>query len=204
MADGDGRGPGDADARRIIARTFAETIRLHEKMAALDPEPVLAAVELILGAFGRGAKVLAFGNGGSAADAQHFAAEFVERYLRDRRGLAAVALSSDPSVVTAVANDSGYARVFARQVEALGRMGDVVVGISTSGRSANVVAGLESARRLGIAAIALTGGDGGPVGRAAEVHINVPDESTPRVQEVHRTLLHVICDLVEARVANAL
>jgi len=204
VAGGDGHGPDDAAARRLIARTFAETVRLHEKVAALDPEPILAAVELILGAFGRGAKVLAFGNGGSAADAQHFAAEFVERYLRDRRGLSALALSSDPSVVTAIANDSGYARVFARQVEAIGRIGDVAVGISTSGRSANVVAGLESARRLGIATIALTGRDGGEVGRVAEVHINVPDDSTPRVQEVHRTILHVICDLVEARVATAL
>jgi phosphoheptose isomerase len=204
VPDGDGRGPGDADARRVIARTFAETVRLHERVAELDPDPILAAVELILGAFGRGAKVLAFGNGGSAADAQHFAAEFVGRYLRERRGLSALALSSDPSVVTAIANDYGFDRVFARQVEAIGRMGDVAVGISTSGRSANVAAGLEAARRLGLATIALTGGDGGRVGRAAEVHINVPDASTPRVQEVHRTLLHVICELVEARVANAL
>ncbi len=199
---GDGRGPDDDAARAAIARAFAETIRLHEKVAALDPDPILAAAELIVGAFGRGAKVLAFGNGGSAADAQHFAAELVGRYLRDRRGLSALALSSDPSVVTALANDFGYGRVFARQVEAIGRLGDVAVGLSTSGRSANVVAGLEAARRLGIATIALTGGDGGRVGQVAEVHINVPDPSTPRVQEVHRTLLHVICDLVETRVAG--
>jgi len=140
---------------------------------------------------------LAFGNGGSAADAQHVAAELVGRYLRERRGLAAIALSTDTSVLTSVGNDYSFDRVFARQIEALGQSGDVALGISTSGRSPNVVAAFETARSQGLRTIAVTGGDGGTVGGRVDIHINVPSTSTPRVQEVHRTLLHVICELVE-------
>lgn len=199
MPAGQWPGPG---GRTTVARVLAEAIRLHEAMAALDAEPVLAAAELILGALGRGGKVLAFGNGGSAADAQHFAAELVGRYQADRRGLAAVALSSDAAVVTAVANDLGYDRVFARQIEALGRLGDVAVGISTSGTSPNVVAGLEAALAGGLATVALTAGDGGRIARLAHAPIVVPAAATPRVQEVHRTLLHAICELIEERIAG--
>jgi D-sedoheptulose 7-phosphate isomerase len=140
---------------------------------------------------------LTFGKGGSAADAQHLAAELVCRFARERRALAAVALSTDTSVLTAVANDCGFDRVFARQIEALGRPGDVAVGISTSGRSPNVVKALEAARARRLRTVALTGRDGGEAGAAAEFHVNVPDDSAARVQEVHRTLIHVICELVE-------
>jgi len=199
MADGEWPGPG---GRTTVARVLKEAIRLHEAMAALDPEPVLAAAEFILGALGRGGKVLTFGNGGSAADAQHFAAELVGRYRADRRGLAAVALSSDASVVTAVANDYGYDRVFARQIEALGRLGDVAFGISTSGTSANVVAGFEAALAGGLATVALTAGDGGRIARLAHAPIVVPATATPRVQELHRTVLHAICELIEERIAD--
>ncbi len=138
-----------------------------------------------------------FGNGGSAADAQHFVAEFVGRFQRERRALAAVALTTDTSILTAIGNDYGYDRVFARQVEALGDAGDIAFGITTSGGSPNVIEGLPRRAGRGMSTIALTGRDGGEAGRAADIHVNVPDPSTARVQEVHRTLLHVICEIVE-------
>jgi D-sedoheptulose 7-phosphate isomerase len=125
------------------------------------------------------------------------AAELVWRFARERRALAALALSADTSVLTSIGNDCGFDRVFVRQIEALGRPGHVAFGISTSGTSPNVVVALEAARARGLRTIALTGRDGGPAGAAAEVHINVPGASTARVQEVHRTLIHVICELVE-------
>jgi len=181
----------------VLAAAFADTIALHERVKRADPAPVLAAVTSVRTALEAGGKLLICGNGGSAADAQHAAAELVGRFARERTGLAAVALTSDSSIVTSVANDYGYDRIFARQIEALGRPGDVALGISTSGGSANVVAALGAARRAGLKTIALTGRDGGVVGREADIHINVPSDSTPRVQEVHRTLLHVLCDLVE-------
>ncbi len=183
-------------------RAFAETIRLHELVRGRDRAPVFATVEAIARALKDGHKVLAFGNGGSASDAQHFAAELVGRYLRERRGLPALALTVDTSVLTAVGNDYGFDRVFARQVEALGIAGDVAIGISTSGESRNVLLAFDVARDLGITTIALTGGDGGAIGRKADIHVNVPDRATPRVQEVHRTLLHVICDFVERAFAT--
>jgi D-sedoheptulose 7-phosphate isomerase len=189
----------DGRAARIDA-LFAETIRVHEASRAPAVGPILEAVDALLAAFGRHGKALIFGNGGSAADALHFAAELVGRFERDRRGLPALALPADPSVLTAVANDSGFERVFARQVEALGAAGDVAIGISTSGASANVLAALEAARNGGMVTIAFTGRDGGAVGRAVDIHVNVPHASTARVQEVHRTLIHAVCELVEAAV----
>jgi phosphoheptose isomerase len=181
----------------VLAAAFAEAIALHERVKRADPRPVVEAVVAVRTTLEGGGKLLIFGNGGSAADAQHAAAELVGRFARERGGLAALALTSDSSVVTSVANDYGYDRIFARQIEALGRPGDVALGISTGGASANVVAALGAARRAGLKTIALTGHDGGAVGRQADIHINVPSDSTPRIQEVHRTLLHVICDLVE-------
>jgi D-sedoheptulose 7-phosphate isomerase len=180
----------------LFRSTFTETIALHERVKAV-PGPVLEAAETIVHALKDQRKLLLFGNGGSAADAQHVAAEFIGRFQRERNALAAVALTADSSIVTAVGNDYGFDLVFTRQIEALGREGDVALGISTSGRSTNVVQALKAARRRQLTAIALTGRDGGPVGAAADIHINVPSDSTARVQEVHRTLLHVICDLVE-------
>ena len=188
--------------RETIARVFAETIALHDRVARLDPAPIERAVDAITGALAAGGTLLAFGNGGSAADAQHVVAELVGRYARDRRALKAVALTTDTSVLTSVANDFGFERVFARQVEALGRRCDVALAISTSGRSPNVLAGLEAARAAGLVTIAMTGGDGGLIGRTADVHVNVPSASTPRVQEVHRTLLHVMCEVIEERIGS--
>ena len=183
--------------RDILHAALDETIALHQRVKDADPRPLLDAAGAIVEALRGGGKLLLFGNGGSAADAQHVAAELVGRFQRERAALAAIALTTDTSVLTSIGNDYSFDRVFARQVEALGRPGDVAFGISTSGASPNVVVALEAARVLRMQTIALTGRDGGAVGRAAAIHVNVPADVTARVQEVHRTLLHVICDIVE-------
>ena len=181
----------------VVKAVLDASIAIHERMRAADLQPVADAAAAILAAAGGGHKILVFGNGGSAADSQHMAAELVSRFQRERRALAALALTTDTSVLTAVANDYAFDRVFVRQIEALGGRGDVAIGISTSGASANVIEGLRAARERGLRTIALTGRDGGAVGKAVEIHINVPDPSTARVQEAHRTLIHAICELVE-------
>jgi D-sedoheptulose 7-phosphate isomerase len=143
--------------------------------------------------------VFAFGNGGSAADAQHLVAELVGRFEQDRRPFSAVALTADSSVLTTIGNDYGYEQIFARQIAGLGRRGDVAFGISTSGRSRNVELALDAARSRGMVTIALTGRDGGPIGANADIHLNVAESSTARTQEVHRTILHALCAIVEQR-----
>jgi len=172
-------------------------IAVHERLRGENLKPVADAAAAILAASRDGGKVLVFGNGGSAADAQHLATDLVGRFQRERRAVAAVPLTADGSLLTAVANDYAFDRVFVRQIEALGTRGDLAFGISTSGRSANVVEALRAARARGLRTIALTGNDGGPAGALADIHINVPDPSTARVQEAHRTLIHAICELVE-------
>jgi phosphoheptose isomerase len=181
----------------LVTATLVETIALHERVKNGDTRPVIEAAAAISASLHGGGKLLIFGNGGSASDAQHAAAELVGRFERERGGMAAVALTADPSVLTSISNDYGFEHVFARQVEALGRPGDIAFAISTSGNSPNVLAALAAAHARGLKTVALTGRDGGAVAHAAEIHINVPSSSTARVQEVHRTLLHVICDLVE-------
>jgi D-sedoheptulose 7-phosphate isomerase len=192
----------DADGRARFDATLTATLALHEHMRQ-HAQPVLDAAAAISGALKAGGKLLVFGNGGSAADAQHVAAELVGRFERERAAMAAIALTTDSSVLTSIGNDYAFDRIFARQVEALGRKGDVAFGITTSGASPNVVTALVAARALGLQTIALTGGDGGAAGRAAAIHVNVPADSPARVQEVHRTLLHVICDLVERSAVDA-
>jgi D-sedoheptulose 7-phosphate isomerase len=186
---------------RLVAATFAEASRLHECMRDLDPAPILAAVDAIRAALTAGGKVLVFGNGGSASDAQHFTAELVGRFGRKRQALAAIALTADTSVVTAVSNDFGFEQLFARQIEALGRREDAVLGISTSGCSPNVTHAFATAAALGIKSISLTGANGGPVANAARISVIVPSDETPRIQELHRTILHIICDLIEREIA---
>jgi len=181
----------------VVAAVFEETVRLHQGTVQRDSGAILRVVDAVAHTLDAGGKVLACGNGGSAADAQHFAAELVGRFERDRRGLPAMALTTDTSALTAISNDYGYERVFARQVEAHGRRGDVLVCISTSGGSPNVLAALSAAKAGGLVTVALTGRDGGAIGAAADIQVNVPSPSTARVQEVHRTILHVICQLVE-------
>ena len=180
-------------------------MRIDESVAAkerLRSDPVLIgtiarAADALASAYHDKAKSLWFGNGGSAADAQHLAAELVGRFRIDREALPAIALSANTSVVTALANDFAVAEVFSRQIEAFGRPGDVAVGISTSGRSANVARGLEAARRNGLSTIALTGGDGGDLVELADVCVIVPASDTARIQEMHILVGHILCELVE-------
>jgi len=181
----------------VVQALFDEAIALHRRVRDGVQEPVIEAADAIRTAFGEGGKLLVFGNGGSAADAQHMAAELVGRFERERQAMAAIALTTDTSIVTSVANDFTFDWVFARQIEALGRPEDVALGISTSGRSANVLTAIEAANARGMKTIALTGRDGGTIGKAAAIHINVAHASTARIQEVHRTVIHAICALVE-------
>ena len=183
-----------------VVRALREAAAAHERMTA-SAEPVVQAARAMAAALKQGRTVFAFGNGGSAADAQHFTAELVGRYEQERRGWPAVALSTDTSALTAIGNDYGFDRVFARQLEALGRPGDVALGISTSGDSPNVLRALEVAKARGLVTIALTG-RGGEAGKIAAHHVSVAEDRTPRVQEVHATLLHVICELMEMELGN--
>ena len=185
------------DSAVALRAIFDETTAAHRRFAEQGLDAVAAAAGAIGRAVTTGRKVLAFGNGGSAADAQHLVAELVGRFEGERQALAGVALTTDSAVVTAIANDYGYEQVFTRQIEALGREGDVAFGISTSGRSPNVLAALAAAKARGMTTIALTGRDGGPIGAAADIHVNVSEASTARVQEVHRTVMHAMCSLVE-------
>jgi D-sedoheptulose 7-phosphate isomerase len=191
-----------ADRERLIAEVIADTIAAHAAVRRERMPLVLAAVDALVSALRAGRKVLVCGNGGSAADSQHFAAELVGRFARERRAFPALALTTDASILTAVANDHGFERVFARQVEAHGQPGDVLIGLSTSGGSADVLAAVETARSRGLTTIGLTGRDGGALGRAVDIHLNVPSPSTARTQEVHCTLLHVLCDLAERELVD--
>jgi phosphoheptose isomerase len=188
---------GAGDDAGVVRAVFESAIAVHQRMREVEQKPIVEAAIAIRAAIESGGKLLIFGNGGSAADAQHFATELVVRFERQRRAFPALALSTDTSVLTAAANDFGFDRIFARQIEALGRPGDVAFGISTSGSSANVLRGIEQAATAGLHTVALTGRDGGLLGAAARIHINVPEASTARVQEVHMTVIHAICALVE-------
>jgi D-sedoheptulose 7-phosphate isomerase len=185
------------EQRAAVDRIVGESIELLTTVRRGDLQPLLRAVAAIAEALGNGQALLVFGNGGSAADAQHFVTEFVGRYQRERRAVPALALTADTSLVTALANDYGFERVFARQIEAFGAPGDIAFGITTSGTSANVVEGLKAAAERGMTTIALTGRDGGAAGQVADIHVNVPHAVTARVQEAHIVLLHAICELVE-------
>ncbi|PYQ14820.1 MAG: phosphoheptose isomerase [Acidobacteria bacterium] len=184
----------DEEAVRLVV---AESVALKQRFFAASAGLLVEVGRRMAECLRGGGKVLAFGNGGSAADAQHLAGELVGRFLRDRPALSALALSSDPSVVSAIANDMGYESVFRRQVEAHGRRGDVALGITTSARSASVVQGLQAARERGLVTVALTGGGGGRLAGLVDYLVAVPDEQTARVQEVHAMVVHVLCQVVE-------
>ncbi len=186
-----------ADAADVIRRAFAATCALHEQVVRERSGEIAAAAAALRRTLVDRRRVLVFGNGGSATDAQHFAGELVGRFLRERRAAPVIALTSDSAVMTAIANDSSYDVVFARQVEALGNPGDIAFGITTSGGSKSVNLALARAREQGLTTMALTGRDGGETGRLADIHVNVPSADTPRVQEVQRTILHVMCALIE-------
>lgn len=186
-----------------ISQRFDDAAHTIQATGQALAGPIARAVELLVESYRRGGGVLLFGNGGSAADAQHIAGELVGRFLLERRGLRAIALSADAAVMTSLANDYGYEAVFARQVEAHGRPGDVAIGISTSGNSANVVEGLRKARQLGLKTIALTGAGGGACAELADVLLAVPDKHTPRIQQAQQVIYHVLCELVENAIADA-
>ena len=163
-----------------------------------DLAPLIAEMgSLISAAFMNGNKLLVMGNGGSAADAQHFVAEIVGRFKMERKALPAVALSTDTSIMTAIGNDYGFESIFSRQVEALAAPGDIVVGLSTSGNSPNVLKALNAARKKGCRTIGLLGKDGGSIRSACDLALVVPSTDTPRIQEGHITIIHIVCDLVE-------
>lgn len=188
----------DASRQERVAAGLKATAAVHERLAASGAVAATAkAAGALVASLSAGGTMLAFGNGGSAADAQHVVAELVGRFVRERRAWPAVALSVDTSILTAVGNDYGFDQVFSRQVEALGRKGDLALGITTSGDSPNVVRALEKAKTRGLVTVALTGKSGGAAGRIADVHVNVPETSTARIQEAHITLLHLLCELVD-------
>jgi len=182
-----------------VQQALQEGARLRQQCCTLLDEPLRTAAALMCESLQGGGKVLACGNGGSAADAQHFAAELVNRFEIDRPALAALALTTDTSVVTSIANDISFRQLFARQVQALGRPGDVLLAISTSGSSDNVIDAVDAATATDIKVIALTGRDGGALGRHAgvDIHLHIPSDSTPRVQEMHITCLHILCSLID-------
>jgi D-sedoheptulose 7-phosphate isomerase len=187
------------NTQRILAH-FQESADLKLKSAAALSQPIAQAIELMFGALSNGNKILACGNGGSAADCQHFAAELVGRFERERFPLPALALTTDTSIMTAVGNDYSYREIFSKQVQAFGQAGDVLLAISTSGNSANVLAAAEAALEREMRIVALTGKDGGALAKLltdADVHINVPHTRTARIQEVHLVTIHCICDGID-------
>ena len=185
-----------------VRAAAADSADLQRRFFDENAGLVLSVGRRIADALRAGGKVLVFGNGGSAADAQHFAAELVGRYVKNRPAWPAIALTTDTSILTAVANDFGFETVFRRQVEALGRPGDVAIGISTSGRSANVVQAIDRAREMQLVTVGMTGNGGGALAGLVDYLIDVPHAATPRIQEVHALAVHLICAIVEEAIAG--
>lgn len=189
-----------ATMKTRIATSLVQSMAARQAFAAASTDRIIELVSWIVETFRAGGKLLLFGNGGSAADAQHMAAEFVNRFMLDRRPLPAIALTTDSSVLTSIGNDFGFDLVFVKQLEALGKPADLALAISTSGRSPNVVKALAAARDMGMRTAALTGGTakpGGDLGPLADLLLNVPTDSTPHIQETHLWVEHMICELVE-------
>jgi D-sedoheptulose 7-phosphate isomerase len=188
------------DLTAHLKQHFEEGVELRRRMAETMPAQIARAGEALAAALKAGHKALACGNGGSAADSQHFAAEIVGRFERERPGMPAIALTVDTSALTAIANDYDFDRVFSKQVEALGARGDVLLGISTSGNSKNVIEAVKAAQAKEMTVIALTGRDGGAMGRmlrANDFHLNVSHPRTMRVQEIHLLVIHCLCEVVD-------
>jgi D-sedoheptulose 7-phosphate isomerase len=191
-------------SRDVVRAQFEESLRVKRAFLDQYAEATARAGELVVSTLRAGGKVLLFGNGGSAADAQHVAAELVGRFARQRDGLPAIALTTDTSALTAIANDFGYDEVFARQVRALGRAGDVAIAISTSGRSPSVLRAVEACKVLDIPTIGLTGGNGGLLADAVDVALTVTESThSARIQEVHITIGHVLCELVDLELSGS-
>ena len=189
-----------------VAAQFAESAKLKLDSANALNAPLTRAATLLAETLRQGGKVLACGNGGSAADAQHFAAELVNRFEMERPPLAGIALTTDTSNLTSIANDYAWVQVFSKQVRALGRRGDVLLAISTSGNSGNVIEAMQAAHEMGVRVVALTGNGGGKMGAlmaAEDVHICVPHKITARIQEVHLLVLHCLCDIIDHQILGA-
>jgi len=186
-----------SELKSKIKREFLESAEVKRLFVEESADLIAQTTERIIAALKQGRKILLFGNGGSATDASHLASELVNRYTKNRKALPAIALTTDPSVITSIGNDSDFSEIFARQIEALGRKGDIAIAISTSGKSPNVLKAVEAARAIGMATIGFTGGDGGPLAKRVEHAFIVPSKVTARIQETHITLGHVICGLVE-------
>ncbi|KQV89984.1 MULTISPECIES: phosphoheptose isomerase [Telluria group] len=187
------------NTQRILSH-FHESAEIKIQSATVLAQPIGQAIELMFSALSNGNKILACGNGGSAADAQHFAAELVGRFERERFPLPAISLATDTSILTAVANDYSYREIFSKQVQAFGQAGDILLAISTSGNSANVMAAIEAALEREMRVIAMTGKGGGAIGKMltdADVHICVPADRTARIQEVHLVTIHALCDGID-------
>lgn len=185
-----------------LTEEVVESIQAKKRVVEQSMPTLVRVVEAISEALHNGKKVLTFGNGGSAADSQHIAAELVSRFRRERRALPAIALTTDTSILTAIGNDYGFEEVFARQVEALGQPGDVALAISTSGNSPNVLKAVQKAREIGMRTIGFTGEQGGKLKDTVDICFRVPSPSTPRIQEVHITVAHAICEVIEADFAQ--
>ncbi len=186
--------------KTLITTTLDQSIRAKQTFARESSDKIIQLADRIIAAFKQGGKLLIFGNGGSAADAQHLAAEFVNRFILDRRPLPAIALTTDSSILTSIGNDFSYDLIFVKQIQALGKPEDVALGISTSGTSANVVQALAVAREMGLTTAALSGGMQVPengVVRYSDLLLNVPAEETARIQEVHLWIEHLLCEIVE-------
>jgi len=186
----------------IIKHEFSEHIKVSLETIKSIGKPIEIAAKICIDSLKKSGKILIIGNGGSAADAQHIAAELVGRYKAERKGLSAIALTTDTSVITSIANDYGYLHVFDRQVEALANEGDVVIGISTGGGSANVISALKLGNDLGCKTIGLSGKGGGEFNSLCDVNIIVPSEDTPRIQEMHIVIGHTICHLIDQEFSN--
>ncbi len=180
-----------------IVRTFKESARLKDAFVNENLGRIITVIHAIINALNAGNKILIFGNGGSAADAQHLAAEFVNRFVIERPPLPAIALTTDTSVITSIANDYDYAEIFSKQIRAIGHPGDVAWGMSTSGKSPNIVKAMEMAKKMEMTTIGLTGKDGGDVAKIVDYSLVVPSTNTPRIQEVHITVGHVICEMID-------
>jgi len=183
--------------RDRITDILLESIQVKEELLRTSIKQIKDIADLMIECLRKNGKVILFGNGGSASDAQHIAAEFVGRFKRDRTALAGIALTTNTAVLTSLANDYGYEIVFARQIEALGQKNDIAVGISTSGKAKNVALAIKQAKKMGIKTVALTGGDGGDLAKLADTSLVVPSNVTARIQEAHITIGHIICELVE-------
>lgn len=179
-----------------IKKIMAESSSLILNSINLS-EKIEESINEIIKCFKRGNKIIVFGNGGSAADAQHIVAEFIGRFQKERKSLPAISLTTDSSIITSLANDYSYDIVFSRQCESLVSKGDVVIGISTSGKSKNVEEGIKTAKKKGAITIGLLGGDGGTIKNSTDISIVIPSTNTARIQEVHRVIYHIICDVVE-------